>query len=86
MQIPDWLEKVNTYIYLALASLVMIVFSMAYYQTEYIILWLLSYIYGILGYAFSVVLPKGKWWRTLILGLLLLIYIFFFVGYSLNIN
>ncbi len=74
---PDWLQKVNPYIYLSIASLVMIVFSMVYDNEKYINIWFLSYLYGILGFASSVALSREKHpkVRKLILGFSLFVYV-----------
>ncbi len=80
INIPNWFEKINTFLYFCIASLVMIVFSMAYGNEKYINLWLFSYLYGFVMYVVTVI-DRGKEsaMRKWELGVSILLYIIIFI-------
>lgn len=87
MQVPDWFKKINTFIYISLFALIMIIFSMMYDKEKYIHLWLLSYLYGILMYILTITfIPKNSLIRKWILMISFLVYMGFFVFFWLFFN
>ena len=85
LSIPEWAEKINAYIWLAGMGLLLSAISIIY-TDKYILLWLLTFIYGILGFANNVGLksyPRVRGTFSIIL-LVLFVTAFIFISVELT--
>jgi len=85
LSIPEWAEKINAYLWLAGMGLLLSAISIIY-TDKYMCLWLLTFIYGILGFANNVGLkqyPKIR--KTFSITILILfIVVFIFISVELT--
>jgi len=83
--IPEWTEKMNAYGWIAVAAILLIGTSIIY-GDKYMPLWLITYLYGLLGFSNNVGLKEYKKTRKVITVILLVIYLsaFIFLSYKLT--
>lgn len=83
--IPEWTEKMNAYGWMAVAGILLVATSIIY-DDKYISLWLITYIYGLLGFSNNVGLEKYPRIKKTVTVILLFIYllVFIFLGYKLT--
>ena len=78
--LPDWAEKINAYLWLAFISSVLVGISIIY-NDKYISLWLMTFVYGLLGFASNAYI-KNHFPRVekVLTPVLFLLYITVFTG------
>ena len=85
LSIPKWAEKINAYLWLAGMGLLLSAISIIYID-EYISLWLLTFIYGILGFANNVGLKECPKVRKTFSVILLILFTTAFIFLSIQLT
>ncbi|MCC6447176.1 MAG: hypothetical protein IT215_00635 [Chitinophagaceae bacterium] len=79
--IPEWVEKINAYLWLSAIGVTLSAISMIYNE-KYLLLWLLTFLYGVLGFANNVGLKKHPKSRFVLSIILLVIFTVAFIFLS----
>ncbi len=85
LSIPEWANKINAYLWLAFMGLLLSAISIIH-TDKYIFLWLLTFIYGIFGFANNIGLKKYPKIRAAFSIILLILFATVFIFLSIQIT